>query len=72
MCNSNWLPGLLIILITVVVMPLTLSLCSRSGGMVILRLSVSISSVISYSVNGKSIVAVVDPAKKVALMGVEM
>ena len=40
--------------------------------MVILRLKVSISSVILYQIKGKYIIAVVDPARKVALIGVEM
>ena len=56
-------------------MPLTLSLCSRIGGTDILRLniiSVKFSSAILYQINGKLITAVVDPAEKVASIGVEM
>ena len=35
-------------------------------------ISVKFSSAILHQINGKSIIAVVDPAEKVALIGVEM
>ena len=60
------------ILPTAVVMPPILILLSTDEGRVISRLKVSISSVILSSVIDTLIVAVLVPARKVALTGLEM